>query len=189
MPLSSLVLTNNYKNGTRNCSFLSFVPFHPDTSRLSSFRLLVKPSALLATLLSFNVVTSSAVISFFAPCHRARELTWNQMLASQLSHSGKKKNEVAEGESEAEAYYFGVEAADTLMNPDRGRSPTQSYMHTSAHMIHAARLIAPPLFPLLSSPLLMACTFTVTHRGGISRCLISIIAVGGAESQQSTPAT
>lgn len=48
----------------------------------------------------FNVVTSSAVIFFCAPCHRARELTWNQMLASQLSHRGKKKNEVAE------AYFF-----------------------------------------------------------------------------------
>lgn len=65
------------------------------------------------------------------------------MLASQLSHSGKKKNEATE------AYFFGVEPADALTNPDRGRSPTQSYMHASAHMIHAARLLAPPRFPLL----------------------------------------
>lgn len=66
------------------------------------------------------------------------------MLASQLSHSGKKKNEVAEA-------FFGVEPADALTDPDRGRSPTRSYMHASAHMIHAARLIAAPRFPLLSS--------------------------------------
>lgn len=57
------------------------------------------------------------------------------MAASQLSHRGK-KNEVAEGESAAEAYYVSVEAAETLMNPDRGRSPTQSCMHTSAHYCH-----------------------------------------------------
>lgn len=106
------------------------------------------------------------------------------MAASQLSHTGK-KNEAAERESAAEAYYFSVEAAETLMNPDRGPSPTQSHMHASAHAIHAAL----PLFPLLSSPPSMACTRTVMHTGGISRCLISIIAVGGAESEHSTPAT
>lgn len=72
------------------------------------------------------------------------------MAASQLSLRGK-KNEAAEGESAAEAYYFGVEAAETLMNPDRGRSPTQSYMHTSGRTINAAHLIALALFPLLSS--------------------------------------
>lgn len=110
------------------------------------------------------------------------------MAASQLSHTGK-KNEAAERESAAEAYYFSVEAAETLMNPDRGPSPTQSHMHASAHAIHAARLRALPLFPLLSSPPSMACTCTVMHTGGISRCLISIIAVGGAESEHSTPAT
>lgn len=69
------------------------------------------------------------------------------MAASQLSHRGEKN----EGESAAEAYYFSVEAAETLMNPDRSRSPTQPYMHASAHTIYAAPLTALPLFPLLSS--------------------------------------
>lgn len=144
-----------------------------------------EPSRLLATLSApppcyhFNAVTSSTVIFFCAPCRRVRGVTWDQMAASQLSHRGK-KNELAEGESAEEAYYFSMEAAKTLMNPDRGRSPTQSYMHTSAHTIHPARLIALPL---------LACTCTVMYTGGISRCLISIILVGGAESEHSTPAT
>lgn len=75
----------------------------------------------------------------------------DQMAASQLSLRGK-RNEAAEGEPAAEAYYFGVEAAETLTNPDRGRSPTQSCMHASARAINAARLTASPLFPLPSPP-------------------------------------
>lgn len=106
----------------------------------------------------------------------------DQMAASQLSLRGK-RNEAAEGEPAAEAYYFGVEAAETLTNPDHGRSPTQSCMHASARAINTARLTASPLFPLPSPPPPMACACTVTHTGGISRCLIAIDAVGGAESE------
>ena len=137
----------------------------------------------------FNVVASSALIRFFVVCQRARGIGSDALfqLSSYSADAEREESRSMRWWGERGPYYFCVEAADdTLMNLDRSRSPTHSYIHANTHTIYATPLLS---HPLLCAPISNVCAHVDEHTRSISRCLIFITDVGRAESQPSTPAT